>query len=349
MLRKVMSMWSKKLNAGHAPVYLIHGAESLLIHQATKWLKQSVLADAMEDFNFDRFDAGDSSFHVSKVVAAADSPPMMAARRLVWVQSFELLNMHAKDKVLDLIEYLKNPSPDTCLVLESHKKLDKKKALWKLLSKKGSPAQIVEFDTLKGKEVTQWLQMQAKRLKLKVNTEVQILIQESAEEQLAVILDHLQKLKLYISPRTDVHIDDVKALIPEALLQTTVWRLLDALSRKKTTEVLSMTHVLLQQGQSELSLFALIIKQIRELTLAYAVQARGGGEKELVQVAKLPPFVAKKLMGLLRNSSQIFKVNELMEAYQLLLHADRNLKGSKVTPTLVLENLLINLCLLGKN
>ena len=48
-------------------------------------------------------------------------------------------------------------------------------------------------------------------MKLKVNKEVQMLIQESAEEQLAVILDHLQKLKLYISPRTDVHIDDVKA------------------------------------------------------------------------------------------------------------------------------------------
>ena len=96
-----MSSWSKQLNDGKSAVYLIYGSESLLISQATRWLKQKALADAMEDFNFDRFDASDPSFHISKAVAAADSPPMMAERRVVWVQSIDLVNAQAKNKIAD--------------------------------------------------------------------------------------------------------------------------------------------------------------------------------------------------------------------------------------------------------
>ena len=343
-----MKSWSQILQSAQIPVYLIYGSEKLLIEQSIQWLKNKVLADAMEDFNFDRFDASDSDFHISKVVAAADSPPMMAERRLVWVQSCDILNAKSKDYLSEFLSYLQNPSTETCLVLEAHKNLDKKKSLWKTLSKKSNAIHIQEFARLKGKEVTQWLKGQAKSMQLTVSPEAQVLIQESAEENLSVILDHLKKLKLYIHPRTDIQVDDVKSLIPEAFLQTTVWKLLEALTYKKVSDVLSITHALLQQGQSELALFSLITKQIRELTLAYAIKARGGTEKDLAQQGKMPPFVAKKTMRLLNGSRQVFKADELMEAYQLLLHADRALKGSKVEATLVLENMLINLCLLGK-
>ena len=281
-------------------------------------------------------------------MAAADSPPMMAERRVVWIQSCELVNAQSKTQVADLLHYLSNPAPETCLILETHKPLDKKKALWKALNKKGNGIHLKEFAALKGKEITQWMQTQAKQLQIKISHEAQVLIQESAEEDLAVMIDHIKKLKLYVHPRQDIQVEDVKQLIPEALLQTTVWRLLEALSRKKTSDVLSMTHVLLQQGQSELALFAMVVKQIRDLTLAYAVQAQGGGEKELMQQAKMPSFVAKKLMRLIQSSSTVFTVHELMHAYQLLLKADRELKGSKVNPHIVLEGMLINLCLLGK-
>ena len=60
-----MKSWSKQLNGAQDAVYLIYGSERLLISQACQWLKQTALADAMEDFNFDRFDASDSSFHIS--------------------------------------------------------------------------------------------------------------------------------------------------------------------------------------------------------------------------------------------------------------------------------------------
>ena len=342
-----MTQWAKQLQRGQAPIYVFHGEETLLSREAVEWLRETHLSEAIVDFNFDRFDAAQSAFSVAKVVNAAETPPMMCDRRVVWVQATEVLNLQAKAKLVELLDYLERPAPETCLIFEATKRLDKGRALWKALTKKNTPSIVIEHEPLKGSSLTRWLSQEAKGLKLEVHSEALELILESSEGDLSFMRNSLKKLKLFISPRTQVTLKDVQELIPEAHLQTTVWALLDALSMKREGDVLSMTHALLSQGQSEQGLFALITKRIRELTLAHAVRAKGGGEKQLATLAGMPPFGAKKVLQQIGGRGQ-FSVTELVTAYQMLLLADREMKGSKVPPSLVLEGLLLNLCLLGR-
>ena len=341
----MMNQWSTLLNQAQDPIYLIHGDEHVLIKEAILWLKEHALQGGIEDFNCDRFSVDDDHFSVAKIVNAARTFPMMGGRRVVWVKGCQRLNLLAKNELKPLLEYIQTPEAETCLILESLEPLNKTKSLYKALSSKKSPAHVQFLEKLKGNQLDQWIRKQAQTLKVKISPQASALIQETVGDQLGMLSDTLEKLSLYVSPRVHIEESDVQELLPQSRLQTTVWAFLDAVVARNAGKALMMLHALLEQGQAPLSLFALLTRQIRNLLLAYSIKAKGGSQKELASLAKIPPFAAKKLLQSL-NQEKRFSARQLSLAYEVLLRADQKLKGSKVPPEVVLEGVLLEICLL---
>ena len=69
------------------PVYLVVGEEQLLRDKVVAAVRAAALGNGVPAFNEDKFTAGEVS--VDKVIAAAQTVPMMAPRRFVLVRGVE--------------------------------------------------------------------------------------------------------------------------------------------------------------------------------------------------------------------------------------------------------------------
>src|SRR3970040_1010434 len=68
------------------PLYLLHGHDAFLRDRFVRAIRKAALAGGSADFNHDVFDWGQSQ--PADVVAAAQTLPFMAPRRLVEVRGF---------------------------------------------------------------------------------------------------------------------------------------------------------------------------------------------------------------------------------------------------------------------
>jgi DNA polymerase-3 subunit delta len=343
--------WASKLQGGEAPVYLLHGEEASFSREAARWLKDRALSGAIEDFNLDQSSVTGQNFNLGHLVNAARTPPMMAERRVVWIQRVEQLNKWPKDRLAYLIDYLKSPDAETCLILEAEEKLDKTRALWKALSKKGSAALILEHSPLKGAELSKQARRDAQALGVKLHDDALALLQEASEDDLKTLRDGLNKLALYVGERAEVTLGDVQELIPEAGIQAQIWDISELVMQRERGRVMEVTRGLLSgtpsQGERQkltILIHSLLVKKVQATMAALALKREGKGAAEVASLTGMHPYGAKKLMQSLGRSS--FSPAQLARAMQLLLRADRELKGSRVSSELVLERLLIDITML---
>ena len=278
--------WLADLKGSDHVIYLLHGEEAMFSHQATQWLVQEYLGSGIPDFNLDRFDASESQFSISALLNALNTQPMMSNRRVVWVQAAEVLNKQPKSKLEGLIKYCAHPNPYTCFILEARDRLDQTRALMKALAKSEGTF-IREAAPMTSAQVESWLEGEAKKIGLKLSRHHLSLIQESSENRLGEMLDSLNKLVLYIAPRVEPTSDDINELLPEARVQTTVWTLLDKLALRQTSDVISLTRILIESGQEVLGIIALVHRRLRELLAARSVLQLGGGEANLAQTLQM--------------------------------------------------------------
>ena len=334
--------WLKPIQQTDQSIYLLHGEEAMFSHQAAEWLVNRALGTGIADFNLDRFDASESQFSVAALLNALDTQPMMNDKRVVWLQATELLNKQAKSQIETLIKYLESPNPTTCFILEARTRLDQTRSLAKALDK--SPQVYSrEAAVMTAQQTEKWLTIRTKTLGLQTTQEVLSLIQESGDGRLGEMDDTLNKLALFIEPRTEITLEDVTTLLPEAKLQTTVWTLLDKLALCETAEVIALSHSLLAQGQEVMGLMALVHKRLKELLAARCVMQQGGGEAMLAQTLKINGYAAKRIIQLAQNRSSL-SIMQIAKGYRTLAWADRGLKGAKIDQKTLLEYVLVELC-----
>lgn len=102
------------LAKGSAPVYYVHGSESILKDEVIATLVGTLLDPSLRDFNLDLLSA--SQLDPDQLAGACATLPMMADRRVVVLRDVEAWKRKSKAKQA-AVRYLEHPSPDTVLVL----------------------------------------------------------------------------------------------------------------------------------------------------------------------------------------------------------------------------------------
>ncbi|MEQ8325226.1 MAG: DNA polymerase III subunit delta [Vicingaceae bacterium] len=118
-------------NRKYSPVYFLCGEEPYYIDLLTQTIADSVLAEEEREFNQSVLYGLDTD--VPQIIAESRKFPMMAEFNVVIVKEAQHL------KEIELFEhYFSKPAPSTVLVIAyKDKKLDKRKAIYKLLQKTG--------------------------------------------------------------------------------------------------------------------------------------------------------------------------------------------------------------------
>jgi DNA polymerase-3 subunit delta len=233
-----------------------------------------------------------------------------------------------------IVEYLKDPSPGSDLILLG-KKLGARE---KLLSAIKNAGEVHTFDQPKGKALVRWLVGHAKKMDLDLPEDVaEDLVNRCSGDKLR-LMQEAEKLALYVGDRTTTH-DDVAALCP-ADLQSNIFAFVDSLAAGERDRALALLEELIGTGEPPLRLTFMIRRQFQLVARARALLDRGTPRKELSSRLKVPPFVARKL----EEQGSKLDEEDLEHALARIQDLEGGLKGrSDLSDELQVEMIVLDL------
>ena len=313
-----------------APVYLLMGDEALLIHEAVQLLKNHSVEPAALDFNCDIFEA--SEVAPGQVRDAAEMLPMMSTRRLVVYRGVDNL----KDKDWEtLFALLDNPVDTTTFVLTCEA-LDKRKKAFKKLS---DVSVVVELKRPYESQLGDWIDYLAFRLGLKVQREAAHLLKQFVGANLTELNNELIKLRDYVGQRKAIEPADVLQVVSQSKVDR-IFDLTDAIGRRDKVHALHSLANLLEHGQSEVGVLAMITRHFRILGQLKDGQRAGLSGPRLSTKAGIPQFLLTQYMQQIRHWDE----TKIQQTFAVLLDTDRALKSSSVPPHVWLENFVLKTC-----
>ena len=170
------------------PLYFLMGEEAFFIDQISTFIETSVLDETQRGFDQTTIYGKDTS--IDAIVSSAKRFPMLAERQVIVVKEAQNLSR----TIEDLLPYVKNPQHTTTLVIcYKYKSIDKRKALYKALSK----AHVVfESKKIYDSNIPSWISGELQNMNLKITPKASYLLSEFLGNDLAKISNELSKLQL---------------------------------------------------------------------------------------------------------------------------------------------------------
>jgi len=178
------------------PVYFLMGEEPYYIDKIADYIGNNVLKEEERGFNQMIVYGKDTS--IDEVVAHAKRFPMMAEYQLVIVKEAQLLSR----TIEQLVKYVENPQPTTILVVcYKYKKLDKRKKLYKVVSKAGV---LFESKKLYENQVADWIRRVLSGKGYGISPKSSAMLVEYLGTDLSKIDNELQKLYLAVAKGQEI-------------------------------------------------------------------------------------------------------------------------------------------------
>lgn len=295
-----------------APVYILASDHPVLVDRALTAIRDAAVPAAMRAFNYDVVEGKATA---SRITAAAQTLPMMAARRMVFVRDLALV---PADEHPSLVAYFDSPNPTTVLVA-STSKLDKRLKLYAGAQKRGF-LHVLEAP----RNPMQWIRDEARRHQVTLAAGTAERLADAIGNDLSRLSLVVEQLGTYAGARA-VTADDVDDLVADTR-ERSVFELTDAIGSGDRALALAAIASLADQRQSGVGVIAMLARFVRQVGQLHAARAAGLGKNELASAVGVPPFVVDKLAAQARRIPP-----ERVAAAQRLLHdADRASKGQPI-------------------
>ncbi|MBI5507566.1 MAG: DNA polymerase III subunit delta [Deltaproteobacteria bacterium] len=306
-------------------VYALVSAEPLLLSEAVVGIRDRVLK-AASDFNRDEFRAGEVA--VERVLDAATTLPMMAARRYVLFS--DLQRLKTKD-LAPLIAYLEKPAPTSVLVLTATE-LDMRT---KLAAKLAAQGFLFLLEPPRPGALASWLATRARRLQLTLEPDAGRLLVDLLGADLGGLDMALGKLAAYTGGGA-ITSEAVEATVAPTKVDT-IFKLTDALGARDLTRASLQLRNILVSGESAILVLSMITRQLRQLLLLKELAPSGRAGPDVASRLGVRPFVLDSLFAQGKRYDQA----ELFAALFAAHRADIRLRSSKLDAAIILEQLLV--------
>ncbi len=291
------------------PIYVLHSEHPILIERAVAAIRDAAVPPASRGFNYDVVEGKPSG---ARIVALAQTLPMMAQRRLVLVRDLSTL---PADDAQAVIDYFGKPNPSTVLVALASK-LDKRMKVFAAASKKGY-LHVLEAP----RQLVPWVKAEAQAQGVKIEGPAIGRLIDTVGDDLSRLAVAVEQLGLYAHGRA-VTGDDVDELIADTR-ERSVFELTDAIGAADRTRALAAVASLCDQRESAVGVVVMLARHVRQLAVLHALRAQGTPRGEWASKIGVPPFVVDKLLAQARS----YTPDALAHATRQLAEADRALKG----------------------
>jgi len=312
------------------PVYLFTGEEEFLIQAALERLVQAVVDPATKDFNYTVLDAETSS--ADAILTAVESLPAFAERRLVVLKNADQL---PAGEAYRLVAYLKNPSPTTCFVCVAPK-FDARRSFFQALK---TQAAVMDARPLSDSQVTTWIHAQAKSLGRVISEDAVLFLKERVGRDLFPLQNELTKAALGSENQKSIELEDVQRAC-SASGEVSVYDLLGALARRHLEYSIRTLTRLLDEGEPPLKVLSTVGYRFRLVWKVKRSMQAGHSDAALMRMFGLGQWTATAVIA----AAKAYPENELRWAFQRFIETDAGLKGGALSPKLLLELLVFDLC-----
>lgn len=291
------------------PIYVLHSEHPILIERVLAALREAVVPPAARGFNYDTIEGKPTG---ARIVALAQTLPMLAQRRLIYVRD---LSTMTADDAEPLLAYLAKPNPSTVIACVAAK-LDKRIKLYAQLSRKGY-LHVLEAP----RQLAPWVRAEAKQQGVQLDAAAVTRLIDAVGGDLSRLALTVEQLGLYAGSRP-VSSDDVDELVADTR-ERTVFELTDAIGAADRPRALAAVAALCDQRESAVGVVVMLARHIRQLSLVHTLRATNAPRPSWGSLLGVPPFVVDKLIAQARR----FQPDALAAATQQLANADRALKG----------------------
>ena len=291
------------------PMYVLHSEHPILIERVLGAIRDAVVPPAARGFNYDVVEGKPTG---ARIVALAQTLPMMAQRRLIYVRD---LSAMAADEAEPLLAYLARPNPST-VVAAVASKIDKRIKLYGQLAKKGY-LHVLEAP----RQLAPWLRAEAKQQGVQLEPAAISRLIDAVGDDLSRLALTVEQLGLYAGRRA-VTSDDVDELVADTR-ERTVFELTDAIGAADLPRSLAAVAALCDQRESAVGVVVMLARHVRQLSLVHTLRDSGAPRPSWASALGLPPFIVDKVVAQARN----YAAGALAVATRRLANADRALKG----------------------
>jgi DNA polymerase-3 subunit delta len=298
----------------YKPIYFLMGDEPFFIDKITDYISQNVLQEHERDFNQTVLYGKDTS--VNEIIAVAKRFPMMSEHQVVIIKEAQ----HVK-KIEDLEKYLTQPLNSTILVINyKFKKLDKRKAVSKLIGKVGV---MFNSEKLRDYKIPDWINTKISDNGLTIQPKNSMLLAEFLGTDISKIDNEINKLKLVLPKGAEVTTEIIEKNIGISK-DYNIFELQSALAKKDVLKANRIAIYFSQNPKSNpfvMSISSLFNYFSKILQLHFSTNKNN--DNVLAGELKVHPFFVKEY----KMASQKYSPKKLVKIISYLREYDLKSKG----------------------
>jgi len=319
------------------PIYYIYGDDPYLIREIVEQLK-SYIQPAFKDFNFHQVTAGEAQG--DQIASLAKQLPVMDKQTMILVRN---ANQLAAGHWKQLVPYLEDPSPTTCLVFlapESTSPLDSRMKAGKLI-KSNMIACLKPYEN----KIPDWIRERVRQNNLQMSPNGVSRLIDLLGADLTGLNNAIERLSLYIGGQGEITVEIIDEVIA-ADKKYNVFDLSGLVGRKDLENALKTLHGLMGAGHAPLGLLALLARAFRQLLRARVEMDQGATHQDLDKyIHKNLRYKRHEHLNKFVQQVKIFTRNELASAIIKMQKTDKALKStSGLSAEILMEKLIMDLC-----
>jgi DNA polymerase III subunit delta len=296
------------------PVYFLAGKEPYYIDILTDYIEENVLDENEKSFNQTVLYGLDTT--VTQVIETCRRFPMMSNNQVVIVREAQKLK-----KIEDLQVYIETPLQSTILVVAyKYDDLDKRKALYKVLSKKGY---YFESDKVPEYQIPGWIDRYLTDKGIMPGPDASRLLSEFLGNDLGKISNELEKLIISLpkdNPRIDTALIEKSIGISKEYTPNELWK---AIVYRDPLKAARVVNFFAEHSKKEIIPIILpsLFSNFSRVLIYHNLKDRSDGN--VVAALKTYPGYVKDY----KAAATIYSVGRVMNAISLIRSYDLKVKG----------------------
>ncbi|WFA09528.1 DNA polymerase III subunit delta [Tissierella sp. Yu-01] len=320
--------------------YLFIGVEDYLKDECIDLIKGKYIDSSLETLNFVVLDGKIST--TDDLINSCETLPFMSPKKIVVLKDISQFFDKEENNSKEMYDYLGNLGDHLCLILlDENNELKKTSKVYKYYKKINK---VVEFDKLKGKDLSQWVEKIVKGNNLRIsNSNINYLIQNSpyfSKNITTTLYDLENELRKIISYAKDDEItkEDIDIVMVKTI-DNNIFDLLSSINKGDVDNALSIFNEIYFSNEPIPKILFMISRQIR-LMLSYNIyRERGYTEGESMEKMQIKSYEYSKISA----QAKMYSTNELEKYLNLLLSVDKKFKSSASDQRIDMEVLIIRL------
>jgi len=318
-------------------LYLFYGKENYLKENILKKIIEKSIDSSSKDMNCKTFYG--EKITTNEIIEELQTLPFFSKQKMVIIKRAGKINKVNREKLIDYLGNWNNEI-DFCRFIIIYEGDKPDKNMVSIVRTKGN---VVNFEVTDKKTINMWIKSKFKINDKKITEDALYYLKSMTNSNLSQLFNEIEKIDIYTQGKKIIHKEDIFGAIGGSESMN-IFKILDDIGEKNIKNAIDGMVSLNNSSMHHLSILAMIHRQVK---LIFQTKLLDEGKKDfntMKQKLKLPSFIIEKLI----RQSKKYSFKEIFKAYDLLSLADLELKNSVKNPSIVLEELVVNIINGGK-